>query len=409
MKLDKKTMLRLFLLAGGCIVLYWILSEMDKFTAILSGVTKIFSPFVSGAIIAFILNVPMRAYERVLNGIKKTGFRRALAICLTFLSVLIVLTLVCLLLIPQLALAIIQLGSSLSGWPDEIVDFGKRLLSNYPQIYAWVNENVDIASVDWSSLAQDIMPKLGDVASHIFTYLIGMIGSLASGVVNAFVSTVFAVYCLFNKDMLAKQGRKLMYAFFPEKFSDRVIRVLRLSNVTFSNFLSGQCVEACILGCLFAISMALFKMPYIALISVLIAVTAFIPIVGALIGCFVGAFLIAVTDPILAIYFVIMSLVLQQLENNLIYPRVVGTSIGLPGMWVLVAVSIGGAVMGVGGMFLMIPLSSVLYTLIRLYTNKRLQNREIDEEKLKCQPIQFREPPLKKARKAKKKSEQKES
>lgn len=391
MELNKKSMLRLFLIAAACVVLYWVLSEMDKVATIFRGIAKIVSPFVAGATIAFILNVPMRAFERLFKGIKRPGFRRIIAIIFTLLALLIVLAGVIMLLIPQLAIALFQLGNAVGDLPDQIVDFGRRMLARYPQINEWVNSNVDFNSLDWGSILQNVFPKVGDIATFVFSQIINVIGSLANGLVNAFLAIVFSIYCLFNKDTLARQGRKLLYAFFPEKFSDRVVRVLRLSNVTFSNFLSGQCVEACILGCLFAVAMALFRMPYIPLICVLIAVTAFIPIVGALIGCFVGAFLIATTDPILAIYFVIMSLVIQQLENNLIYPRVVGTSIGLPGMWVLFAVTVGGAIMGVGGMFLMIPLSSVLYSLIRLYTNKRLKNSAVDPDKLECHPIQFKE------------------
>lgn len=407
MKLDKKTMLKIFLLAAGCIFLYWILCEMDKVAVLFSGVARIFAPFATGAIIAFILNVPMRAYERLLSRMKRPVLRRIIAICLTLISVLIVLTAVFLLLLPQLLVTIIQLFTSLKDLPDGIVNVGKSFLNRYPQIYDWVSNNVDLESVDFSSLIKDLFPKLGDIATGLFSHLFSMIGSVASGVIDAFLAIVFSIYCLFNKDTLARQGRKLLYAFFPEKFSDRVIRVLRLSNATFSNFLSGQCVEACILGSLFAVVMALFNMPYIPLICVLISVTAFIPIVGALIGCFVGAFLIAVNDPVLAVYFVIISIVLQQIENNLIYPRVVGTSIGLPGMWVLLAVSVGGAIMGVGGMFLMIPLSSVLYSIVRLYTNKRLQERNVDEEKLKCQPLLIERPRLeRKAKKTKENSEE---
>ena len=162
---------------------------------------------------------------------------------------------------------------------------------------------------------------------------------------------------------------------------------MRLANVTFSNFISGQCLEAVILGCLFAIVMAILKMPYIPLVSVIIAVTALIPVVGAFVGCIVGAFFILVNDPFQALTFIAMFLVLQQLENNLIYPRVVGTSIGLPGMWVLVAVTVGGEIMGVGGMLAMIPLTSVMYTLAREFTNRRLAERNIPEEKLWDHPI----------------------
>ena len=363
---------------------------MDKISAIIRTVIGLFSPFIAGGIIAFILNVPMRGYERLLKGVKKPMLRRSIAIVLTILSVFIVLSLVCLLLLPQLISAVVDLVSQLKTLPDWFVTTGKQFLNKYPKVNEWVNKNLDVKSIDWGGLAQNVAPKLGDAVTLIFTQFFTMVGSVATGIMNAFLSIVFSIYCLVSKDSLARQGRKILYAFFPELFADRVIRVLRLSNLTFSNFLSGQCVEAIILACLFAVTMAIFGMPYIPLICVLIAVTAFIPIVGALIGCFVGAFLIAVTDPVLAIYFVALSVVVQQLENNLIYPRVVGTSIGLPGMWVLVAVSVGGAIMGVGGMFLMIPLSSVAYSVFRLYINKKLGKKSIDDNKLKCHPLSFR-------------------
>ena len=184
---------------------------------------------------------------------------------------------------------------------------------------------------------------------------------------------------------LVRQSKKILYAFVPEKVCDEIVRILHLANVTFSNFISGQCIEACILGCLFAIFMAIFKMPYIPLVSVLIAVTALIPLVGAFVGCILGAFFILVNSFTQAVWFVVMFLILQQIENNLIYPKVVGTSIGLPGMWVLVAVSIGGKIMGVVGMLLMIPFSSVLYALLREVTNKRIDKRNIAPDKMEVQ------------------------
>ena len=163
-----------------------------------------------------------------------------------------------------------------------------------------------------------------------------------------------------------------------------------MTNSTFSNFISGQCLEALILGTMFAITMPIFKMPYAPLVSVVIAVTALVPIVGAFVGCAVGAFLILVQDPTLAFWFVVLFLVLQQIEGNLIYPRVVGTSIGLPGMWVLVAVAFGGDLLGVGGMLLMIPLASVLYALTRELTGKRLASRTISADKLIAQPPELK-------------------
>ena len=192
---------------------------------------------------------------------------------------------------------------------------------------------------------------------------------------------------------MARQGRKILYAVLPEKAADYIVKVLRLTNSTFSNFLSGQCVEVCILGSLFALTMWIFNLgrEYIALISVLVAVTAFIPVVGAWTGCVVGAFLIMVSSSAVdALWFVVLSIVVQQCENNFIYPRVVGTSVGLSGMWVLVAIAIGGKISGVVGMFLMIPLTSVIYVLIREAVSSRLGKLEVSPEKLEAQPPELR-------------------
>ena len=203
---------------------------------------------------------------------------------------------------------------------------------------------------------------------------------------NLFIAIVFSIYCLFQKETLARQGRKILYAFIKESRADYMIHVLRLTNSTFSNFLSGQCIEVCILGAMIAIAMAILRMPYIPLVSVLVAVTAFIPIVGAWAGCILGAFFMLVNDPMQAVWFAVMFLVVQQIEGNLIYPKVVGTSIGLSGMWVLVAVAVGGELFGVVGMLLMIPFASVIQTIAREIVGSRLAKRPIDAEKLTPQP-----------------------
>ena len=390
LELNKKTLRNLFLVVAGGIVLYWLLHETDRVKAVYSVVKGIFAPFVLGAALAFILNVPMRAFEGLLKKVKNERWRRVLAVLLTFVAVLLVLTLVCLLLIPQLIKTIQSLIPSLIEFAGEVEAFFYEFLNENPWLMEWVVNNTDLESVDWASLIQQAISVLGTSVSSIISGTFSAIGSVFSALVNFVIAIVFALYSLFQKETLARQGRKLLYAFVPERVSDHIVRILRLSNSTFSNFLSGQCVEVCILGCLFAVSMAIFKMPYIPLISVLIAVTAFIPIVGAFIGCVVGAFLIFVNDPLLAVWFVVMFLVLQQIENNLIYPRVVGTSIGLNGMWVLVAVAVGGELFGVAGMFLMIPFASVLYTLLQEVTNKSLTGKSIDPEKLKDQPPELR-------------------
>lgn len=389
MQIEKKTFRRVLIGVIFCIFVYWLLHETVRAKSIINGIIDIFSPFIIGAAIAFVLNVPMRGYEKLLKKISKKSLRRTLAITLTFISVALVLTLVFLLLIPQLISAIRSLIPSVNSFLLEIESFFTRFIENNEALIQWGAEKANLQEFNWSAIVNRIMSMIGSSVETIFYGLFDTIGGILSGVFDAVIAIVFSLYCLYQKETLAKQGRKLVYAFLPEKAADKSIEIARLSSETFSNFLSGQCIEVCILGSLFAICMAIFGMPYIALISVLIAVTAFIPVVGAWIGCVFGAFFIFVNDihdPMQAVWFVIMFIVLQQIENNMIYPRVVGTSIGLSGMWVLLAVGVGGELFGVGGMFIMIPVTSVIYTILRDIANKRLAAREIDEEKLKAHP-----------------------
>ena len=247
-------------------------------------------------------------------------------------------------------------------------------------------------NLDPDAIFDQVVATFGEGLQSVLSGAFAMIGTISEGLVNFVIAIIFSLYCLFQKETLARQGRKLLYAFVSETRADGVIRVLRLSNNTFANFLSGQCIEVCILGTLFAIVMVIFRMPYVLLISSLIAITAFIPMIGALVGCAVGAFLILLDGDVMkALLFVVMSIVVQQFENNVIYPRVVGNSIGLSGMWVLVAVAVGGAIMGPIGMILMIPMASVIQTLLRETTAKRLAEKNIDPEKLKDQPPQVRQ------------------
>lgn len=389
MHIEKKTFRRILFGVVVCIVFYWLLHETASARNIVNWVMDVFSPFIVGASIAFVLNVPMRGYEKLLKKIKRKSLRRTLSITLTFISVALVLTLVFLLLIPQLISAIRSLIPSVSAFLLEAESFFTHLIENNEALIQWGAEKANLQEFNWSAIVNRVMSMIGTSVETIFYGLFDTIGGILSGMFDAVIAIVFSLYCLYQKETLARQGRKLIYAFLPEKAADKTIEIARLSNETFSNFLSGQCIEVCILGSLFAICMAIFGMPYIALISVLIAVTAFIPVVGAWIGCVFGAFFIFVNDihdPMQAVWFIVMFVILQQIENNMIYPRVVGTSIGLSGMWVLLAVGVGGELFGVGGMFIMIPVTSVLYSILRDVSNKRLTARDIDEDKLKVHP-----------------------
>ena len=390
MKIDKSILKKLFVLAAGCILFAWLVLDTARATAMFSAVWGLISPFVVGAGIAFVFNVPMRAIERQLADIRKTGLRRGLSILLTILCLVLIIMFVFEMLIPQIRLTVESLSQTIPVFVEGLAAKLMVMMQDHPEMRDWIQEALKLESLDWNGIFKEALGFLGNQVSTVMGSAVSVIGSVTGAIINGVVSTAFAIYCLARKEILARQGRRLLYSLISEQHADQVVRVLRLTNSTFSNFISGQCLEACILGCLFAVAMAIFKMPYISLVSVVIAVTALIPVVGAFVGCILGAFFILVNNPIQALTFVIMFLIIQQLENNLIYPRVVGTSIGLPGMWVLVAVTIGGEIMGVGGMLVMIPLVSVLYTLLREFTDKRLVERGISAEKLMEQPPEIK-------------------
>jgi len=390
LQIDKKLMHRIFVLIAGAILFGWLVLDTARATELFIKVWSLFAPFVIGAGIAFVFNVPMRAIENQLEGIHRTGLRRGIAIVLTLFILVLVFMFVMELLVPQIRLTLDSLGEKIPGFVERTANKLMVFVDENPDLKEWILETTKLEKLDWPSILQNTLKVVGDSVSTVMGSAVNVIGNLTSTIVNTVISVVFAIYCLARKDILATQGRRIVYSILSEKNADRVVRVLRLTNTTFSNFISGQCLEACILGGLFAVAMAVFKMPYISLVSVIIAVTALIPVVGAFVGCVVGAFFILVNDPFQAISFIVMFLVIQQLENNLIYPRVVGTSIGLPGMWVLMAVTVGGELMGVGGMLVMIPLVSVFYALAREYTDKRLAERNISPEKLIAQPPEIK-------------------
>lgn len=387
MELNSKNLRRIFLGVAGCIVLYWLLHETERLMQILGTITGILSPFIVGAALAFVLNVPMRGIEHLLKKISKRGLRRALALVLTLIAVLLVLYGAFALLIPQLRETIESIAAQLPVFFGNVQESITKYLEENPELLEWVSENTNFHNLNWSELVQNAVSIVTDSLGNIMSMTISAVITLGMGIFNAILSLVFALYCLARKEILARQGRRLLYSFLPEHACDEIIRVLRMTNTTFSKFISSQCLEAVILAVMFAITMPIFGMPYVALVSVIIAVTALVPIVGAFVGCIIGAFFILIVDPVLAFWFILLFLALQQIEGNLIYPRVVGSSVGLPGMWVLVAVAIGGDLMGVGGMLLMIPVASVLYALAREFTDKRLEDRKIPVDKLQDHPV----------------------
>ena len=399
--MEQKTIRTAALAAAAVLAGYWCLQNLAVLLAALRALLSLVSPFLLGCAIAFILNVPMRAVERRLPA-GAGGARRPLAFVLTLVLVLGVLALAGLVIVPKL-------GEAASSVAQQAQRFFIRLpaaLAGLEERLPELQTALSGLDVDWQALsgkALELLQELGTarVNSGLGGVASGMslVGGVVSGIGTFFIGLVFAVYLLLQKEKLGGQARRCLYALLPERAADRVLEVAALSNRTFSSFLSGQCLEAVILGSMFTVSMAVLRMPYAVLVGVLIALTALIPIVGAFIGCAVGALLILLSSPVQALAFIVLFLVLQQVEGNLIYPHVVGSSGGLPSIWVLAAVTVGGKLMGILGMLVFIPLCSVVYALFRRYVRDRLAARNIPAEKLAPPPPE--PPPARRAKKAK--------
>ena len=384
MEFNRKNMKSLMLLIAFGIVLFLGLQNIAILFGAVRTVLHLLLPFIIGGVIAFILNVPMRAIERTLfPDTEKPGprrykkFSRPVSLVLTLAAVVGVLTLLIFTVWPQLTNSVGMLRASMPEFANRLTEWGNDLVARYPEIEDDVYQAIkSLESVNWAEQLQNLLSFLrnGNLLDSTFSVASSIIG----GITNAVLGMIFAIYVLLQKERLAANMKKLLYAWTPERHADTVIDIARLTQKTFSKFISGQVLEACILGGMFLIAMTIFHMPYAVVIGLVIAVTALIPIFGAFIGCFLGAFLILITNPVQALWFIVLFLVLQQIEGNLIYPKVVGGSVGLPPIWTLLAVVVGGSVSGIFGIIVFIPLFSVLYALLRRSVYSRLARKKIE-------------------------------
>lgn len=374
MDLNKKNMKKLCKLLVFAAFLCLVVIYIKEVAGMVVTLLDIVKPFIIGAAMAFVLNIPMRFIEKHCFGKSQNKYvlklKRPLSILLTLMAVLLLLTFVILIIVPQITETVIELGHRIPVFVNQVILDAERIFAENPQLLAEL-QKLEKIKVDWGSMISMVGGFLKNGVGNVVTSTVNAAGSIIGGVINVFVAFVFAIYLLSGKEKLGSQADRTMKAFLSAKMYAWVKKVLVILNRNFSSFITGQCMEAVILGMMFVIVMSVSGFPYAVLIGVLIMVTALIPIVGAFIGCAVGTFLIMIDDPVKAIWFLILFLVLQQIEGNLIYPHVVGSSVGLPSIWVLVAVSVGGSMMGVLGMLVFIPLVSTLYVLVREAVNAR--------------------------------------
>lgn len=346
-----------------------------KVLGLLAAAVNMAAPFILGAAIAFVLNVPMRRIESGLRRVLKKDSRllRPVSMALSILLVAGVLFLVMFVVAPQLVRTLLGLQSSIPVFFGEVRQWLEQLFAENPQILT----NMERIQIDWQQLFNDALKFLKNGAGSMLDTTFSAAISIVNGMSTFLIGFIFSIYILLQKENLIRQIKKLLAAFLPERTVEGIVRIAALTSRTFSNFFTGQCMEAVILGSMFFIVLVVLRLPYALLIGVLIAFTALIPVFGAFIGWAVGAFLMLIISPMDALLFSVIFFTLQQIEGNMIYPHVVGNSVGLPSIWVLVAVTLGGSMMGVVGMLIFIPLCSVLYTLLRDTVNERLKRRKL--------------------------------
>ena len=370
MDISKKTVKRILLIIAFTVILIWAVYNHKLLFKYIGELYALISPFVIGLCIAYVVNVIMRPVERMwmkllsrFKGKWVEKLKRPICLLLSILLIIGIILAVVFLIIPELSESVSSLVSMIPSYVTEIESWWEALSERL------VKYGVDLPQFNFNP--DKLIDFLKDGGTAVLNTTLSATTSIVTAVINFVLALAFSIYVLAQKETLKRQSKKVMSRLMKPEKMQKLLDMLDLINRTFTNFITGQLTEAVIIGVLCFIGMSIFRMPYAPAISVLVGFTALIPVFGAFIGTAIGAFLILLVKPIQAVWFVVFIIVLQQFEGNLIYPKVVGKSVGLPGIWVLVAVTIGGNAMGVVGMLISVPLCSVLYVVARNAVNGR--------------------------------------
>ena len=404
MELDSKNMKKILIIVAFGIILYMTLQNFDIISNSFQNFTNILSPFILGACIAFVVNIPMKFIENKLLNIntkRKTRYvrkvgeneplrvenenniknnnkpfnksKRFISIFLSLFIIIFVIVWLMSLVIPELVNVIKNFIQYLTRLPLEIKPYIEQIAATYPELGNELSE----FQIDFSNILNTLISFLKNAGSGLVGFVGNAISITISGVATLIVGIIFTFYLLMSKEKIGKNFRRIVLAYLPQKYDNKVLEITTLSKDAFTNFITGQLKEAMILGVLCYIGMLILQLPYSLTISLLTMVTALVPIFGAFIGATIGVILLLAVSPVKAIVFLIFIIVLQQIETNLIYPKVMGKSVGLPGIIVLVAITIGGSLKGIFGMLVALPIASIAYTLLRASVDKRLKEKDI--------------------------------
>lgn len=376
MESNKKDFKKWIILIVIALVGYWIINNLNTVGNLLNIIISILFPFILGGGLAFILNIPMAFFERKLSKPNKKSKKeknkkllRIISIIFAIVVILLVLTLVVTLIVPELIGVVNLFIDNIPYYAEEIT----KLAEQYGIDISNINTIIEDANIDMEAIKSQIT----NLIPSLLTSSISVVSSIISGVSNFVIAIIFAIYILSDKEKLQSQATRILYAYLSKERAEKIINVGKVSKDTFKNFFTVQCLEATILGTLCIIGMLILRVPYAVPIGVLIGVTALIPVVGAFIGIIIGAILIVAVNPIKVITFIVFVLILQQIEGNVIYPKVVGNSVGLPGMWVLFGVTVGGSLGGILGMLLGVPVATVIYRLLKNNVNNKIDKKRV--------------------------------
>lgn len=364
------------LLITYTVLLVLFILNFNPILSFLRSLLKILTPFFVGFAFAFILNKPYKlfykTYSKVFKKEKTKKFANILAIFTTYLLTFAIIAALISFIVPQLVESVSTLVENFDRYSTNFMDF----VNNLKLIDKL---NIDITRFD--AIVEDLINSAATAVKSFFPYLLSFTSSVINTVTNIFFGIIISIYILVSKVTLKEHVKGLIYAFIPKKKADTFYEISTISSTTFSNFISGQLIEALILGVFCFVGMLIFKFPYAVLISTIIGITNVVPIVGPFIGAIPSTFIILLVNPTKAIWFVIFIICIQQIEGDIIYPKVVGDSIGLPAIWVLMSIIVGGGLFGVAGMVLGVPITSIVYRLLKKETKDRLAKKEIIRRK----------------------------
>lgn len=385
---NKFSIKKIILIMLGLIIFYLAIKNIAVVTSYIGTFISYFTPFILGAALAFVINVPMTKIEGFLfkkvpddpkTKLQKcaSALKRPVSMLIALILVFGAIVLAGVIIVPQVASGLESLAAALPGAMDRLQEW---IESNAHRINV-VENLMNKVDLDLDSVGRELANTAKGWATAILDSGFSTVSNIVNGIFQFVIGLVFAIYILLQKEKLGRQGKQIVYAAFSEKTADKIMYITGMTRDVFKGFISGQCVDGIINAILFFIILTILGIPYAVMLSIFSGFMAMIPIIGSFIGAGVGVIIVLIMDPSQVLYFIIMYIIVQQIDGNVIYPLIAGNSMGLPSIWVLMAVTVGGSMMGILGMILFIPICSVLYKLTRHYVLRRLKDNDVPDEK----------------------------